>query len=78
MEFREYEPWTKAACVDIALNHSDTYYNVIAAYNKALNSRRSEDSSDGGKWAWLILCDYINKMIVLFAINDIKLSKSFN
>ena len=49
MEWREYEHYEKWACVDIALNHSDTYYNTIAAYNKALNSRRTEKTSDGSK-----------------------------
>ena len=44
VQFEHYEKW---ACVDIALNHSETYYNTIAAYNKALNSRRTEKVSDG-------------------------------
>ena len=48
MDWEEFNGHTKWACQDIPLNHSDTYYNTIAAYNKALNSRRSEKSSDGG------------------------------
>ena len=49
MDWREYEHYEKWACVDLALNHSDTYYNTIAAYNKALNSRRTEKTSDGSE-----------------------------
>lgn len=49
MEFVEYDHYTRSACVDIQLNHSSTYYNVIKAYNKAINSRQSNVSSDGSK-----------------------------
>ena len=47
MDWQEYGAQVKWACADVQLNHSDTYYNTIAAYNKALNSRRSEATSDG-------------------------------
>ena len=49
MEWKEFDGHEKSACVNIQLNHTDTYYNTIAAYNKALNSRRSEKTSDGSK-----------------------------
>ena len=48
MEFMEYSHYERSACIDIALNHSDTYYNIIRAYNQAINSRASQKSSDGG------------------------------
>ena len=47
MDWKEFDGQEKSACANIQLNHTDTYYNTIAAYNKALNSRRSEKTSDG-------------------------------
>ena len=48
MEFVEYSHYERSACIDITLNHSETYYNIIRAYNQAINSRASQKSSDGG------------------------------
>ena len=68
MDWQEYDGHTKWACKDIQLNHTDTYYNTIAAYNKALNSRRSEKTSDGS-WAikkvWANFCNELHLHVLL-------------
>jgi hypothetical protein len=50
MEWKEFAHWEKSACVDIALNHSQKYYNYVRSYHQALNSRSTNMSSSGGEF----------------------------
>ena len=76
MDWKEFDGHEKSACANIQLNHTDTYYNTIAAYNKALNSRRSEKTSDGSKGLKLmtfiiLMLNFILRFIPLLVTVDL-------
>ena len=47
---------TKDACVNATLNHTQTYYANVIAYNRGLNPKRIAASSNGGKPKHLSFC----------------------
>ena len=43
---------TKEKCANVTLNHNTTYYANVIAYNRGLNPKRINASSDGGKYLY--------------------------
>ena len=47
--FKTMTRYEKSGCTAAALEHNNTYYSTVIAYNNALNSKPAQASSDGGK-----------------------------
>ncbi|XP_061177745.1 uncharacterized protein LOC133186528 [Saccostrea echinata] len=45
--FRNFSHHTKMGCAEAILKHNKTYYSTVIAFNDALNSKKSNGSSDG-------------------------------
>ena len=48
MEFKTFPYYIRSSCIAIPLQHAHKYYNIIKAYNKAINPISVNKSSDGG------------------------------
>ena len=48
VQYQNYSHYTKEDCAPVHLEHNKTYYSTVIAFNDALNSRKSNGSSNGG------------------------------
>ena len=49
VQFKNLTQYDKSSCSPAIMEHNQTYYSTVFAYNNALNSKVTNASSDGGE-----------------------------